>query len=438
MRKIFSDKIFKATSLLFVCTMFGNISGLIYQAFMSRTLSVEDFGALNSLLSVFAILSLPVQTLHTTVAGITSHLKAQQAFNSISRLFFKMLLKVSIVGLCGIVIFTLFSGYLREFLNIYSVYPLLIVGILALFSFLLSVNNGILQGLQSFSYFGIMSGLNGFLKLVFGVLFVYLGLGVAGAIGGVAMGIFVIFLSSTIILHVSLSRLSSQDPIAEPQTYPLEGFSYSIPVLIALLCFTSLTNMDLVLAKHYFPAEEAGHYAVAAVLGKVVLFLPAAIVLAMFPMVSESHALKEDSYHILKKSVAFAGLLSFIGILVYVLFPELLVTILMGAKHAQIAHLVRLYGIAMLPFVFINIFMYFNLATHRLKFLYLFIAGSLVEILLICLYHSSLQQVIYILISVGCTLLAVNIFLIWTDLRKNDFNETPFRPPEAKDEEINV
>lgn len=420
MKNVLSDKMFKASGLLFICMMFGNVSGFIYQAFMSRMLLVEDFGTLNSLLSILVIISLPVQTLHTTVAGITSHLKAQEAYNDISNIFYKMLFRVLAAGLCGMIIFVLFSGYLRDFLNISSVCPLLIVGVLALLSFLLSVNYGLLQGLQSFNYFGAATGLNGFLKLVFGALLVYLGFGVEGAIGGIALGAFIIFISSAVVLHLYFLRFKARTVVGGPQAYVPEGFSYSIPVLVALLCFTSLTNIDLVLVKHFFSPEEAGNYAVAAVLGKAVLFLPGAIVLAMFPMVSESHALKADSYHILRSAAALAGLLSLIGIQAYVIFPEMLVTILMGAKHAQIAHLVRLYGIAMLPFVFINIFMYFSLAVHRLKFLYTFIAGSLMEIFLIYAYHNSLQQIVYIIISIGCALAAVNAFLIWTGMQNSN------------------
>ena len=422
MRKMFSGKIFKATSILFVCMMLGNVFNFLYQAFMSRALSVEEFGTLNSLLSLCAIVSLPIQTLHTTVANITSHLKARQAYHNILQLFYRMLRRVFIVGICGMAIFALFSGYMRDFFNIYSTYPLLAVGLAVLFGFFLSVSFGILQGLQNFKYLGAISSLNALLKLLFGALLVYLGLGVEGALGGFVFGSLVVFCYSTLVLRTSLVKLSTENPAEESQTYTStsEGFSYSIPVLIALLCFTSLTNIDLVLVKHFFSPEEAGQYAVAAVLGKVVLFLPAAIVLAMFPLVSESHALKADSYNILKKSLLLAALLSGCGVLAFLLCPELLVTILMGAKHASVAHLVRSYSLAMFPFVFINILMFFNLATHRMKFLYTFFAASLAEILIIYVYHNSLYQVIYILTCIGCILLILNAFLMWIEMTKNN------------------
>lgn len=432
MRNILSDKIFRASSLLFICMMFGNVFNFLYQAFMSRALSVEEFGTLNSLLSLFVIVSLPVQTLHTTLAGVTSHLKARQAYHNISRLFYNMLLKISMVGICGITIFVLFSGYLRDYLKIPSIYPLLIVGVLMMFGFLLSVNFGILQGLQSFNSFGIISSLNSLFRLVFGALLVYLGFGVEGALGGLGLGTLIVFFSSAIILRTSLFKLKSQNPVDEPGTHTLEWFSYSVPVLIALLCFTILTNIDLVLVKHFFSAEEAGSYAVATILGKAILFLPGAIVLAMFPMVSESHALKTDSYRLLKKSLVFAGVLLCIGIQMYIFSPKVLVTLLMGAKHASTAHLVRLYGLAMLPFVFINIFMYFNLATHRMRFLYTFVAGSLVEIVLIYTFHSSLQQVVYTLASIGGVLLTVNILLVLVEMRRNNIAERPLFPTDTK------
>lgn len=416
-RDILNDKIFRASGLLFICMMFNNISNFLYQAFMGRVLSIEEYGMLNSLLSLGVIVSLPTQTLHTTVANVTSHLKAKEAHHNILRLFYRMLLKVSMVGICGIVIFAFLSGYLQSFLNVPSVYPLLMVGLLALLGFLLSVNLGILQGLQSFNYFGIFSGINGFLKLVFGTLLVYLGLGVEGAIGGIALGYFIIFLSSATILRLTIVKFMSTNPVKKDVSYTQGSFSYSVPVLIALLCSTCLTNIDLVLVKHFFLPEETGNYAIASVLGKAVLVLPSAIVSVMFPMVSESHALEADSYNILRKSVVLAGILSCLGLQVYLFFPELLVTILMGAKHASTAPLVRYYGLAMLPFVFVNLFMYFNLGTHRMRFLYTFIAGSLAEILLVYAYHDSLKQVIYILLFVGCTLLVSNMILIWYEAR---------------------
>ena len=424
-RNILNDKVFRASSLLFLCMTVGNVLSFLYQAFMSRALTIEEFGMLNSLLSFGMIISLPIQTLNTTIANLTSHLKAREAYHNILKLLYSMLLKVSIVGVVGILTFFLFSNHLKDFLNMPSIYPILVIGTIILFNIFMSVTFGILQGLQSFIYLGITGGLNALLKLAFGILLVYLGLGVEGALGGIVLGMFVVCFASIVVLRFLLHKLNAQNPDSKSENYTFSSFSYSMPVLIALLCFTSLTNVDLVLVRHFFSPEEAGNYAVAAVLGKAVLFLPGAIVLAMFPIVSESHALKADSYHLLKKSLALAGLLSLAGVQVFIFFPELLVTMLMGAKHASVAPLVRLYGVAMFPFVFINIFMFFNLATHRMKFLYTFMAGSLAEVLLICLYHDSLRSVIYLLIFIGCAILALNVLLIWDDMRKSNLKETP-------------
>jgi O-antigen/teichoic acid export membrane protein len=62
--------------------------------------------------------------------------------------------------------------------------------------------------------------------------------------------------------------------------------------LLAVFAFTPLTQADMVLVNRYFPAQDAaGIYASAAVLGKAVMYIPGAIILALFPMVSEQYAL---------------------------------------------------------------------------------------------------------------------------------------------------
>lgn len=43
---------------------------------------------------------------------------------------------------------------------------------------------------------------------------------------------------------------------------------YIIPSFLAVLCFTVMTNIDMILVKHYFSGYEAGIYATSAMFGK--------------------------------------------------------------------------------------------------------------------------------------------------------------------------
>ena len=53
-------------------------------------------------------------------------------------------------------------------------------------------------------------------------------------------------------------------------------------LLVGSLAFASLTNVDILLAAYFLP-ETAGVYAAAALVGKVVLFLPSALVTVLLP-----------------------------------------------------------------------------------------------------------------------------------------------------------
>jgi hypothetical protein len=57
----------------------------------------------------------------------------------------------------------------------------------------------------------------------------------------------------------------------------------SAAVLSSLACVASLTNVDILLAAYFIHRQRRGIYAAAALVGKVVLFLPAAIVTVLLP-----------------------------------------------------------------------------------------------------------------------------------------------------------
>ena len=50
-----------------------------------------------------------------------------------------------------------------------------------------------------------------------------------------------------------------------------------------LFAFFALANADLLLARHYLPAETAGSYAVGSAIAKIAFWLPASVGLVAFP-----------------------------------------------------------------------------------------------------------------------------------------------------------
>ena len=267
---------------------------------------------------------------------------------------------------------------------------------------------GTLQGLQKFFYFGTDMMIGGIGKLFFGILLVYAGLRLNGALLGLALATLAAFLFAIFPLR---------HQFALPQTdcdfslSPIYG--YFFPVGLMLLCFVVLTNIDLVLVKHFFDSSQAGHYAAASIVAKIILFLPGAIAMVMFPKTSELHALSKESKPVLKKSLFYTTVLSGGVFLLYLAIPSLIVKSLFGSQYIPAIPLIGVFGLAMLFFSLTNILFFYQLSVHQFKFLKILVVATLVEVALISLFHASLIQVILILVAVSLSLFLLNCYYVF-------------------------
>jgi O-antigen/teichoic acid export membrane protein len=229
---------------------------------------------------------------------------------------------------------------------------------------------------------------------------VVIGFGVNGALGAVVIGSAVALIASFIPLRPFLSKVDSKKSDFKFS----ELYRYSLPTMIAMLCFAVPANVDVIIAKHFFAAHTAGLYTAASVLGKIILFIPGAIVIAMFPKVSKMYAEKKDTSHLLNLSLLYTGLVSGVMAVGYWFFPTLVVKIPYGPAYVEVAPVVQLYGVAMLFFSLTVVLMRYNLAIHDLKYVYLFAFFTFLEIGLLTVFHASMMEMARILLAVNVAL----------------------------------
>ncbi len=63
--------------IFFIGSLFAGFGSYLYQLFMGRMLSVEDFGTLAALLSFFALVSVPAGAIVTVTTQVVASLKAK-------------------------------------------------------------------------------------------------------------------------------------------------------------------------------------------------------------------------------------------------------------------------------------------------------------------------------------------------------------------------
>jgi len=409
----FKDKLLKGSLILFAGNLVGSGCNYFFQFFMSRNLSVSDFGAMNSLLSLLMITAVPAVSILLVSTKYVSNFKAAGDLEKIRLFQKKVFKKLGSYGIGILLLMLLASPWVAAYLKIDSYTPVIIVFLLIFFSFLIPVNLGVVQGLQRFLALGFLGSFSGFSRLMFGILLIILGFSLNGAMMAILLASLTLFL----VPFYFLRDIPASDPEVDDLGIGVKRIiSYSTPVVLSSLGIMALTNMDLILVKHYFPAEQAGVYASVAVLGRTVFYFPGVIVMAMFPIVSESYALSKNPSHLLKKALGVTILLAGLGLIVLFIVPDLMLSFLFGKIFSQGAPLLRMFSIAMFFVALTNILANFHLAIERRWFLVVLLLGCTIEIVLISLFHQTLVTVLIILTAVNFLIL---VFLMYQTLRLN-------------------
>jgi len=408
------DDLTKQSGIMLLATAVVNISLLFFHMYMSRMLGPADFGILASFLSIYFIVALPVNTIQTVMAKYVSRLKTRQQLEKIGFLYLRFLKKLLPYGLLGLTVFVLGTGYLASFLRIPSRGPLILLGTLLFLSLILPTARGTLQGLQRFTHLGANMSLEGISRFLLSSSMVYLGMGVAGAVGGMGLAVLVALLGALVPLRfLFASRVSSPPKSPRDDLESGEVHAFFWLVGLSLLCFAFLANIDLIMVKHFFDPLRAGYYSVLSVIGRGFLSVGMAISLVLFPKVTEQHELKADAFSILTRSLLVSLLLFGLGILICFLSSRTVVMTVFGPEYQAVSPLLKLFAPAITPLGLTFILVNYNLARHRTGFIWALVAGAVVYTALLVLFHSSLKQVVYILgsCSVFTFLLSLGVTL---------------------------
>ena len=399
--------------------MLGGACNYIYQIYMGRALGPYQYGVFGSLFAISYIIYVLTNTIQTGSSRFISTFIGENKKEMIE-IFSKGLLKrMFVLGISIFLIIVVLSNPIASFLKIDSIIPVIVLASIFIFSTLLPVNLGVIQGLEKFFSLGINMILNFSAKLIFGILLVLIGFGVNGAIGGVVIG----FLVALMFSYVPIRKYLHQDISKEKSFNFSELYKYSFPTMIAMFCFSVPANIDVILAKHFFASNTAGIYTAATVLGKIILFVPGAIAIVMFPKISRLYAEKKDTNYVLNISLVYTAVLSGAMALGYWFFPNLAITIPYGAEYLDAIPILRIYGIAMFFFSLTVVIMRYTLAISHVKYVYLLLIFTVLEIGLLYLFHSTIYIMAQILLIVNFLLfLSSYIYLL---VLKKHINPSP-------------
>jgi O-antigen/teichoic acid export membrane protein len=167
----------------------------------------------------------------------------------------------------------------------------------------------------------------------------------------------------------------------------------------------------MILVKLFFSSEEAGFYSLAQMLGKIFLFLPAAISIVMLPRASGLHDQKADTTSTLKRSMFYSLALCLIALIGYNLFPGLVLNILSGKALPESILLGRFFSVSMTFFVFLYILTTYFISIEDLRFIKYLAFFTFLQFLGIFVFHKSLIQVQLVMCVNAAILFIIHMYL---------------------------
>ena len=322
-----SNELMRHSAILFAGMVVVHVCSLVYQMAVSRALPPEEYALLAAFLGVLAVLYLPLSTMTVAVSRYSSLLCLEGRAGDVKRLVVKWLgiaaIPAILLGSAGL----LFSAPLASLLHLDRAEPVIIAAISLPALFLLPVLSGASQGIQQFGWNAASSIVGGLVRLILGAGFVWF---VYPACGWAMLGHGLGAYAAAAVLLAGLLLRTRVVPVTGERLPSMRFYIFQSFFIQA--AYAVLMTADVVLVKHFLP--EDADFAYAATLGRLTVFLPGAIVAAMFPKVSSEGTATAAQQAIFKRSLVYTAACAALAVAGCALFPGFLLRILFGIADA--------------------------------------------------------------------------------------------------------
>ncbi len=383
-----------------------NGGNYLYNLVLGRVLGPKAFSDAAILITLLLVLSFIAMTFQLAVAKFTVIFESATLSRFIKMCYTYAVSFALVLG-AGVV---WFAKDLHAIFRTESHSMFVIFGIAIPIYFIMSVRRGELQGSKDFINLSITYQLEMFTRLALTFLLISM-FQISSSIA-VAIGIGVSFLAGVFPLKKKQGevyptiQLSAKDKKSILNFFILTG-CYELTQIIC-------NNSDILLVKHYFPAQEAGLYASLALIGRVVYFVTWMFVMLLLPTVVDKKKKGENTKPVLLKYTGYIIVLACAIVGCAFLFPVFSVQVLFGDAYISIAPLLGWYALATSFFAVSNIFAYYFLSLdHYIPVLIAALMGGLQIVLIVFFHHDLFQVVLMQVLAMGLLLvLQVSYFLL--------------------------
>lgn len=395
LKKILSNHFVRGGAIYSIASFSVSILNYLFNLVVARNFSLSLYGEYVSALSYVMVFSVPLTAFSMVVVSKIGSVKVDQRKN-MARNIESWVLSQMKSYFWGLVLLLIVLGYVLHIKGNLDYATILFIYCSV---FLTLFSNLYLSSLQAFKEFllaGLFIVFSSSLKLIAGLAVVFF----FPTLRNLYIAI-VVFVSLSLVLGRKLILYVSTNKIKYLKFnhfyYYLKRKKIILP-LLATLGFTCLVNVDIILVKKFFDADNAGLFAALSLLGKIILYVSIPISTVAYSFFVDQDDEKKTNSVLLLSGLIFI----FIGVIssiIYYYFPELVITIIFGPKYLHIRDLLFLSAIFGTFYSLVTLYTQF-LISKQSNWAIAPLIAVVFQIILIYIRHQSLYEIMAINILV--------------------------------------
>jgi O-antigen/teichoic acid export membrane protein len=303
--------------ILLIGSIFVSLANFGYNIGVARMLGPADFShaaAAVTILMLVSAITLAFQLVCTKLVAKEETIEGKAA------VYQRLLKRAWAIGI-GLGVFMLLArSALTAYLRLSSPWIIILLAVGLTVYVPLGVKRGGLQGTCRFKGLSWNMAAEAIAKFIGAIVLIKLGFGVLGAVAAI---------SASVILAYGLPDGASElrGPVALAQPAPVGEAMQAIVFFVGQVI---ISNIDILMVKHFFRPEVAGLYAAIALVGRLLYFGAWSVVSAMFPVSAEAKE-EDGGQPLLALPLLMVTAMSVVFVLLLAAFPEVVFRSLFGA-----------------------------------------------------------------------------------------------------------
>ncbi len=373
--------------LVFVL-MACNFLNFVYNAYLGRVLTFEDYGLVTFVSTLGYILSILISGLGAVVNHRVSYLTTHSGTASSMAFYRTTRFRAFLLALALSVVWFFSNAYIASFFHVKESLSVILFTPVIMFSVFSAAGKGFLQANLHFGAVAWVTFIETASKLLTAFVLVVVGLP-EWAYLSVPVSFLVTFVF-TVWFATRYAPKTDAEETVEPYSFP---FSFYLASLLSGLSTTAFLSVDVLLAKHYLSPVAAGQYAVLSLVGKMVFFFGSLFNTFMITFISRDLGAKRSTATTFYKLFAGCAVFSFFAFTFLGPLGHLFVPFLLGEKSQAIVPFLTLYSLGILFFTLSYIIVSYRLVRHEYIFPLVSMGAAICLTVAVSFHHNDPEDI---------------------------------------------